>query len=43
LTTTEMLQEILAEQRDIAAHAMSLRSALYTELRELGLVREHMR
>ena len=43
LTTLEMLGEILAEQRDIAAQAMSLRSALYTELRELGLVREQMR
>lgn len=43
LTTMEMLSEILAEQRDIAAQAMSLRSALYTELRELGLVREQMR
>ena len=43
LTTVEMLGEILAEQRDIAAQAMSLRSALYTELRELGLVREQMR
>ncbi|CAI8162289.1 MAG: L-2,4-diaminobutyrate decarboxylase [Pseudidiomarina mangrovi] len=40
LTTAEMLQEILAEQRQIAAQAMSLRSALYTELRELGLVRD---
>lgn len=43
LTTVEMLREILAEQREIAAQAMSLRSALYTELRELGLVREQMR
>ncbi len=43
LTTVEMLREILAEQRNIAAQAMSLRSALYTELRELGLVREQMR
>lgn len=43
LTTVEMLREILAEQRDVAAQAMSLRSALYTELRELGLVREQMR
>lgn len=43
LTTVDMLREILAEQREIAAQAMSLRSALYTELRELGLVREQMR
>lgn len=43
LTTVDMLREILAEQRDIAAQAMSLRSALYTELRELGLVREQIR
>lgn len=40
LTTADMLREILAEQRQIAAQAMSLRSALYTELRELGLVRD---
>ncbi len=40
LTTADMLREILAEQRKIAAQAMSLRSALYTELRELGLVRD---
>lgn len=40
LTTKEMLEEVLQEQREIAAQAMSLRGALYTELRELGLVRE---
>lgn len=40
LTTREMLEEVLQEQREIAAQAMSLRGALYTELRELGLVRE---
>ncbi|WP_417666699.1 pyridoxal-dependent aspartate 1-decarboxylase PanP [Pseudidiomarina sp.] len=40
LTTLEMLEEVLQEQREIAAHAMSLRGALYTELRELGLVRD---
>lgn len=40
LTTREMLAEVLQEQREIAAHAMSLRGALYTELRELGLVRD---
>lgn len=38
LTTMEMLEEILQEQREIAAQAMSLRSALFTEMRELGLV-----
>lgn len=40
LTTTEMLEEILQEQRDIASHAMSLRAALFTEMRELGLIRD---
>jgi len=40
LTTTEMLEEVLQEQREIAAQAMSLRGALHTELRELGLLRE---
>ena len=40
LTTRDMLEEVLQEQREIAAQAMSLRGALYTELRELGLVRE---
>lgn len=40
LTTREMLAEVLQEQREIAAQAMSLRGALYTELRELGLVRD---
>lgn len=40
LTTREMLEDVLQEQREIAAQAMSLRGALYTELRELGLVRE---
>ena len=40
LTTIDMLKEVLQEQREIAEHAMSLRGALYTELRELGLVRE---
>lgn len=40
LTTHEMLAEILQEQREIAEQAMSLRGALFTELRELGLVRE---
>ncbi|RUO75572.1 pyridoxal-dependent aspartate 1-decarboxylase PanP [Pseudidiomarina taiwanensis] len=38
LTTPEMLAEILQEQRDIANQAMSLRAALFTEMRELGLV-----
>ncbi|KFZ28525.1 glutamate decarboxylase [Pseudidiomarina atlantica] len=38
LTTTEMLQEVLEEQREIAAQAMSLRGALHTEMRELGLL-----
>lgn len=40
LTTTEMLEEILQEQRDIASQAMSLRAALFTEMRELGLIRD---
>lgn len=40
LTTTEMLAEILQEQREIANQAMSLRAALFTEMRELGLIRE---
>ncbi|HET8816743.1 MAG TPA: putative pyridoxal-dependent aspartate 1-decarboxylase [Pseudidiomarina sp.] len=40
LTTTEMLEEILQEQRDIATQAMSLRAALFTEMRELGLIRD---
>lgn len=40
LTTTEMLEEVLQEQREIAAQAMSLCGALHTELRELGLLRE---
>ncbi|WP_417659775.1 pyridoxal-dependent aspartate 1-decarboxylase PanP [Pseudidiomarina sp.] len=40
LTTLDMLEEVLQEQREIAAQAMSLRGALYTELRELGLVRD---
>ncbi len=43
LTTKEMLQEILQEQREIAEQAMSLRGALFTELRELGLMREFPR
>lgn len=38
LTTTEMLKEVLEEQREIAAQAMSLRGALHTEMRELGLL-----
>ena len=38
LTTVEMLQEVLEEQREIAAQAMSLRGALHTEMRELGLL-----
>lgn len=40
LTTKEMLVEVLQEQREIAAQAMSLRGALHTELRELGLLRD---
>ncbi|RUO38029.1 putative pyridoxal-dependent aspartate 1-decarboxylase [Pseudidiomarina aestuarii] len=40
LTTTAMLEEILQEQRDIASQAMSLRAALFTEMRELGLIRD---
>ncbi|MDX1706444.1 pyridoxal-dependent aspartate 1-decarboxylase PanP [Pseudidiomarina sp.] len=43
LTTPAMLAEILQEQREIAGQAMSLRGALYTELRELGLIREPSR
>lgn len=38
LTTAEMLKEVLEEQREIAAQAMSLRGALHTEMRELGLL-----
>lgn len=38
LTTDEMLQEVLAEQRDIARQATSLLGALHTELREAGLL-----
>jgi len=38
LTTDEMLQEVLCEQRKIAAKATSLRGALHTEMRELGML-----
>lgn len=37
LTTDEMLQEVLNEQRQIASKATSLRGALHTEMRELGM------
>ncbi|MAB21927.1 MULTISPECIES: pyridoxal-dependent aspartate 1-decarboxylase PanP [Idiomarina] len=38
LTTDEMLQEVLNEQRQIASKATSLRGALHTEMRELGML-----
>ncbi|RUO68285.1 pyridoxal-dependent aspartate 1-decarboxylase PanP [Idiomarina ramblicola] len=38
LTTDEMLQEVLDEQRQIASKATSLRGALHTEMRELGML-----
>ncbi len=38
LTTIDMLREVLEEQRAIANEAMSLRGALHTEMRELGLL-----
>ena len=38
LTTDEMLQEVLDEQRKIAAKATSLRGALHNEMRELGML-----
>ncbi|MDV6327570.1 putative pyridoxal-dependent aspartate 1-decarboxylase [Idiomarina sp. PL1-037] len=38
LTTDDMLQEVLCEQRKIAAKATSLRGALHTEMRELGML-----
>lgn len=38
LTTHEMLQEVLDEQRQIAAKATSLRGALQNEMRELGML-----
>lgn len=41
LTTEEMLADVLAEQRAIADQAMSLRGALHTEMRELGLLARH--
>lgn len=41
LTTAEMLADVLAEQRAIADQAMSLRGALHTEMRELGLLARH--
>ena len=40
LTTHDMLREIIAEQREIAEKATSLRGALHTEMRELGLIRD---
>ena len=38
LTTQVMLQEIIEEQREIAQKATSLRGALHTEMRELGMI-----
>lgn len=38
LTTEEMLAEIIEEQREIAQRATSLRGALHTEMRELGMI-----
>ena len=38
LTTIDMLREVIEEQRAIANEAMSLRGALHTEMRELGLL-----
>lgn len=38
LTTETMLQEIIEEQREIAQKATSLRGALHTEMRELGMI-----
>lgn len=41
LTTKDMLAEIIDEQRQIAEKATSLRGALHTEMRELGMVIHH--
>ncbi|MGM0525024.1 MAG: pyridoxal-dependent aspartate 1-decarboxylase PanP [Pseudomonadota bacterium] len=38
LTSNDMLAEIIEEQRQIAEKATSLRGALHTEMRELGMV-----
>jgi len=38
LTTHDMLEEVLEEQREIASKATSLRGALHTEMRELGML-----
>lgn len=38
LTTEAMLQEVIEEQRAIAQKATSLRGALHTEMRELGML-----
>ena len=38
LTTESMLKEIIQEQREIAEKATSLRGALHTEMRELGMI-----
>lgn len=42
LTTHAMLAEIIAEQRQIAEKATSLRGALHTEMRELGMVVDNL-
>ncbi|MGM0480889.1 MAG: pyridoxal-dependent aspartate 1-decarboxylase PanP [Pseudomonadota bacterium] len=42
LTTHGMLAEIIAEQRQIAEKATSLRGALHTEMRELGMVVDNL-
>ncbi|XKG30691.1 putative pyridoxal-dependent aspartate 1-decarboxylase [Idiomarina seosinensis] len=42
LTTHEMLAEIIEEQRQIAEHATSLRGALHTEMRELGMLIDNL-